>query len=89
MNEVDEGVLAPWVAEWVTANAAMMEQPVEYTPEYLAAARSPTCPRRFPLPRGGEDHADEVVGEVPVRIYEHDDRPTGLVVYFHSGAVFG
>ena len=28
---------------------------------------------------------DEVVDGVPIRIYEHDHAPTGLVVYFHGG----
>ena len=49
----DEGVLDPWVAEWLEANAAMMEPPAKYTPEYLAAARADVP---VPDPRCGEDH---------------------------------
>ncbi len=82
MTETDEGVLDPWVAEWVTANAAMMEQPDEYTPEYLEMARPAGCP--FPTYEMAKV-TDEAVEGVPVRIYEHNEPPTGLVVYFHGG----
>ena len=82
MTETDEGVLDPWVAEWVTANVAMMEQPDEYTPEYLEMARPAGCP--FPTYEMAKV-TDEAVEGVPVRIYEHNEPPTGLVVYFHGG----
>jgi acetyl esterase len=78
-----EGVLDPWVAEWLAANGAMMEPPAEYTPEYLAAARPSTCP--FPT-REVAKVTDDMVGGVWVRIYEPDHTPTGLVVYIHGGA---
>jgi acetyl esterase len=82
MNQPDEGVLDPWVAEWIAANGSMMEAPDGYTPEYLAAARTPTCP--FPT-RDVAKVTDEIVERVPVRIYEHEAPPDGLVVYFHGG----
>ena len=82
VTETDEGVLDPWVAEWIAANAAMMEQPDEYTPAYLEMARPAGCP--FPTYEMAKV-TDEVVEGVPVRIYEHNELPTGLVVYFHGG----
>ena len=82
MTQTDEGVLDPWVADWLEANAAMMEPPGEYTPEYLALARTPTCPfPTYPVAKV----TDEVVDGVPVRMYEHDESPEGLIVYFHGG----
>jgi acetyl esterase len=82
VTETDEGVLDPWVADWLEANAAMMEQPEEYTPEYLAMARPDGS--RFPTYELAKV-TDEVIGGVPVRIYEHDETPNGLIVYFHGG----
>jgi acetyl esterase len=82
MTSHDDGVLDPWVCDWLEANAAMMEPPAEYTPEYLAAARPAKCP--FPT-REIAKTTDEAVDGVPVRIYEHDHTPTGVVVYFHGG----
>lgn len=78
----DEGVLDPWVADWISEYGAMMEQPDEPSPEYLAAARMPTCP--FPT-RDIAKVTDEVVAGVPIRIYEHDTESTGVLVYFHGG----
>jgi acetyl esterase len=78
----NEGTLDPWVEEWLSANAAMIKPPTEYTPEYLAAARPSTCP--FPT-REVAKITDQLVGSVPVRIYEHDSEPDGLIVYFHGG----
>jgi acetyl esterase len=78
----DEGILDPWVVEWLDANSAMMEPPAEYTPDYLAAARAPACP--FPT-RAVAKVTDEVVSGVPVRIYEHNHPPTGVIVYLHGG----
>jgi acetyl esterase len=83
MSEDSEGVLDPWVVDWIAANGAMMQQPAEYTPEYLAAARMPSCP--FPT-REMAKVTDERVGNVPIRIYEHEAPSDGLVVYFHGGA---
>ena len=82
MSAQDEGVLDPWVVDWFEANGAMMEAPEEYTADYLAAARTPTCP--FPT-RTMAKVTDDVVDGVPVRIYEHDHAPSGVLVYFHGG----
>ena len=77
-----ENQLDPWVAEWLEECAAMMEPPEEYTPEYLAMARPDACP--FPV-RATAKTSDEIIDRVPVRIYEHDQEPAGLLVYFHGG----
>jgi acetyl esterase len=82
VDETNEGVLDPWVVDWLSSNGAMMEPPSEYTPEYLEAARTPTNP--FPSPEIA-NHTDESVDGVPVRIYEHDHPGSGLLVYFHGG----
>ena len=82
MSQPDEGVLDPWVEQWMEANSAMMEPPAEYTAEYLALTR----PKESPFPtRPLPKTTDDVVAGVPVRIYEHDQPPTGLIVYFHGG----
>jgi acetyl esterase len=78
----EEGVLDEFAAEWFAANGALLDPPDEYTSEYLAAARSPSCP--FPT-RDVAKVTDDVIAGVPIRIYEHDAEPTGLVVYFHGG----
>jgi acetyl esterase len=78
----EEGVLDEFAAEWFAANGALLDPPDEYTSDYLTAARSPTCP--FPT-RDVAKVTDDVVAGVPVRIYEHDAAPTGLVVDFHGG----
>jgi acetyl esterase len=79
---IDEGALDPQVVEWFEANP-MMAQPFEdFSPEILALARSPVgaAPTRH-IARV----TDDAVDGIPVRIYEHDNPPTGLVVYFHGG----
>jgi acetyl esterase len=78
----DEGVLDPRVAEWFDANP-MMGQPFEdFSPEMLALARGPVgAPPTRPIARV----TDDVVAGVPVRCYQHDGPPAGLVVYFHGG----
>jgi len=77
----DEGVLDPWVAAWFEKNPI---PPFEgFTPELLALARSD-----FGIPPTREiaHVTDRDVSGIPVRVYEHDHAPTGLVVYFHGGA---
>src|SRR2546423_12339320 len=61
----------------------MMSEPFEdFSPEMLALARSPVG---GPPTRAVARVADDVVDGVPVRIYQHDHPPAGLVVYFHGG----
>jgi acetyl esterase len=79
----DEGVLDPWVEEWFAANPMMRHPPFDdLSPELLALARAPLG---APPTREIARVRDEVIAGVPVRVYEHDQAPTGLVVYFHGG----
>jgi len=75
----DEGVLDPWVAEWLEANPLPLD---DFSPEFLALARG-----SFELPATREISKvhDEVVSGIPVRLYEHAHQPTGVIVYFHGG----
>ena len=79
----DEGVLDPWVADWMAANP---ERATAFdfvaAPEILELARGPVG---FPPTREIASITDEVVEGVPVRIYQGAGTPTGLVVYFHGG----
>ena len=72
----------PRVVEWFEANPMMSEPFEDFSPEMLALARSPVG---GPPTRAVARVADEVVDGVPLRIYQDDDRPAGLVVYFHGG----
>jgi acetyl esterase/lipase len=74
----DEGVLDPWVAKWLEANPL----PDEFSAEMVGLARG-----SFDVPVNREIARvyDEVVAGVPVRFYEHEGKPTGLVVYLHGG----
>ena len=71
-------MLDPWVAEWLEANPI----PDDFSPEAVVLARG-----SFDLPvhRAIARVHDEIIAGVPVRIYEHDVEPTGLVVYLHGG----
>jgi len=78
----DEGVLDSRVAELFAANPIMGQPFEDFSPEMLALARGPVgAPPTRPIARV----TDDVVAGVPVRLYEHDRPPTGLVVYFHGG----
>ncbi len=80
----DEGVLDPWIADWLAANPERARVFDTLDPQILPFARGPVGPppaREVLIDRV----SDEVVGDVPVRIYEHDAPPTGLVVYLHGG----
>jgi len=79
---LDEGVLDPRVVEWFDANPMMRDPSVDFSPEMLALARSPVG---APPTRVIARVRDDVVEGIPVRMYEHDHPPTGLVVYFHGG----
>lgn len=78
----DEGVLDPWVAEWMAANPAMAAPMEDLLPEILELARGPFG---APPTRELATVTDDTVEGVPVRIYRGDGSPTGLVVYFHGG----
>ncbi len=80
----EEGVLDPWVADWM-AGSPMGSAPLEdLSPEMLELARGPVGARSQ---RDIQiDHiSDELVGDVPVRIYQPDGPVTGVVAYFHGG----
>ncbi|HUO47883.1 MAG TPA: alpha/beta hydrolase [Acidimicrobiales bacterium] len=74
----DEGVLDPWVASWLEANPL----PGEFTPDLVELARGDY---ELPVTVQVDRVRDEVVAGVPVRVYEHEEPATGLIVYFHGG----
>ncbi len=80
----DEGVLDPWVTEWFEANPERATPLEDLSPEVLALARGPVG-----MPPAREiaiaSVTDEEVHGVPVRIYQGEGTPTGIVVYFHGG----
>jgi acetyl esterase len=78
----DEGVLDPWVADWMAAHPERATPFDGLSPELLALARSPVGP---PPTREIAHVRDDVVGRVPVRIYRGEGPPTGVVAYFHGG----
>ena len=74
----------PWVVDWFDQNGAMMETPPGgRSPEYLAAARPKTTV--FPITVEIAKVTEDVIAGVPVWIYEHEDTPTGVIVYAHGG----
>ncbi|MCZ0997462.1 alpha/beta hydrolase [Streptomyces mirabilis] len=74
-----EGVLDPWVANWLKHNSRHIPMKDIYL-----MARPTESP--FPVTRELAHVDDDVVSGIPVRIYRGESRPTGLVVYFHGGA---
>ncbi len=78
----DEGVLDPWVVEWMAANPERATPLVDFPPELLELARGPVG---FPPRRDIATITDDDVDGVPIRIYQGEEAPTGLVVYFHGG----
>ena len=80
--DADEGVLDPWVVEWMAANPQRAAPFETLEPEWLALARGPVG---FPPTREIAHVTDDVVGDVPIRIYHGDGEPTGVVVYIHGG----
>ena len=77
--DVDEGVLDPWVAEWLETNPTYRMQDI------LEMARTTESP--WPVTWDLGRVTDEVVDGVPIRIYEPEGRPTGVMVYFHGGGM--
>ena len=80
--ETDEGVLDPWVVEWMAANPGMATPMDDLSPEVLELARGPVG---FPSALEIATITDDDVDGVAIRIYQGDGVPTGLVVYFHGG----
>jgi acetyl esterase len=78
----DEGVIDPWVSEWLASNPLGATPFEDLSPELLALARSPVGP---PPTREIAEVNDDQVGDVPVRIYRGEGQPTGVVSYFHGG----
>lgn len=74
-----EGVLDPWVAEWLEANLVVVD---DVSPEFVALARGSFD---IPVKREIAHVHDEVISGVPVRWYEPAHEVTGLIVYFHGG----
>jgi acetyl esterase len=74
---VDE--LDPWVADWLQANPQGFRMQ-----DVLPYARQPMAP--IPVTREVGRVTDEVAAGVPVRVYEPQEEPTGLLVYMHGGA---
>jgi acetyl esterase len=79
---LDEGVLDPRVTEWFAANPIAATPFDDLSPEMLALARSPVG---APPTRAISRVTDDVVAGIPVRIYQHDGPPEGLIVYLHGG----
>ena len=80
----DEGVLDPWVEEYFEANPERTAVFDTLDPEILELARGD-----FSLPSDVEIEQidDAEVNGIPIRIYRHEEPPTGLVVYFHGGGM--
>jgi acetyl esterase len=72
-------VLDPWVARWLEANPLPAD---DFSPEFLALARGSF---EIPVSQQITRVHDEMIEQIPVRVYEHATEPTGLVVYFHGG----
>jgi acetyl esterase len=82
MTTTDEGVLDPWVKDHFEADPSRNTVMDTLDPEILALARGD-----FSLPCDVEITTvdDAEVDGIPIRIYRHEEPPTGLVVYFHGG----
>jgi acetyl esterase len=80
----EEGVLDPWVADWLAGNPMGASPLEDLFPEILELARGPVG---LPSQRDIQiaHISDELVGDVPVRIYQPDGPATGVVIYFHGG----
>ncbi len=78
----DEGVLDPWVVEWMAENPERATPLDDLPPELLELARGPVG---FPPTREISTITDDDVDGVPIRVYQGEGAPSGLVVYFHGG----
>lgn len=82
MTGLPEGVLDPWVADWLAANPLFATPIEDFGPELLHLAR--TTSMGAPTIEVAQV-SDELVGDVPVRVYVPDGQLSGLIVYFHGG----
>jgi acetyl esterase len=82
MTTADEGVLDPWVKEYFDADPSRNPVMDSLDPETLALARGDFS---LPCDVAIERIDDSEVEGIPIRIYRHEEPPTGLVVYFHGG----
>src|SRR4051794_20195618 len=78
----DEGVLDPWVVDWMAENPERATPLDEFSPELLTLARMDVVMLQGP---DVAKVADDDIAGVKVRIYEHAEDPLGVVVYFHGG----
>lgn len=74
----DEGVLDPWVADWLTANPRTFKMMDIYT---MARGNDLV----FPISREIASVIDDEIEGIRVRVYEAVAAPTSLIVYFHGG----
>jgi acetyl esterase len=79
----DEGVLDPWVAEWLETHPEPPWVTEGFPSEIRALARGPVG---APPTRHIDQISDETVDGVPIRLYRNDGAPAGLIVYLHGGA---
>jgi acetyl esterase len=77
-----EDELDPWFLEELKSNPRLLEPFTDMSPEMLALARGPALGE--PARHVARVTDDEVDG-IPIRIYQHEGPPAGLVVYFHGG----
>ncbi len=78
----EEGVLDPWVSDWIAANPMRSTPFDDLSPEFLKLARGPVGE---PPSREIAQVSDEEVEGIPIRIYRNEGEPTGLLLYFHGG----
>lgn len=77
-----EGELDPWVSGWLARNQRFLNPAADLSPSRLAAARSSAggAPTREIA-----DVADEVIDQIPVRIYRNETPSPGVLIYIHGG----
>jgi acetyl esterase len=78
----DEGMLDPAIAAMLETNPGLLTPFEDLSPEMLALARSPVG---APPTREIAQVHDDVVADIPIRVYRDASAPTGVVVYFHGG----
>jgi acetyl esterase len=79
----DEGVLDPWVAQWLEAHPEPDWVTEGFPPDIRELARGPVG---APPTRDIDHVEDGSVDGIPIRTYRNDGDPTGLAVYLHGGA---